>query len=165
MCLLIHPDATSSVAEHDIEVYKVVHRHPAGVYYSPFMSHKYSIGGSYTSLLDVPKEAVAAFTYDQNPSFDTQYPETIKTVDNEKFYGSIEVGLHSFASLEEAKGFCSRSDAILRCVIPAGSLFYKGAWGYYAGKDVSNANVRVESYASSALKVIEEIIKEVKENV
>ena len=75
--------------------------------------------------------------------------------------GTVERGLHSFASLEDAKKFAysdMRIDThvVLRCVIPAGSEYYTGLWAYK--NYMFGRGFLVDSYASSTLKVIEEVV-------
>lgn len=173
MCLYTVVDAKPSVAEHDIEVYKVVivseHIGSTGngvagrFYRSPYMGHYYDIGETYKSGLSSHKNML-----DRHSNFGVKAAELLTIADDCDYIGVIELGLHSFASLDEAKGFCGIREkwneyavmkyVVLRCVIPAGSKFYSGIW-VHSGNE--HSLVYVDSYASSALKVIQEITESV----
>ena len=177
MCLYIKPDAEPSIAESDIEVFKVVTKatilHYADnstkvAYKSPFQGMQYHIGAEYES--NVVKDTLDVY---DNPRFSGLMDIAVARADSDEVFdvGRVEEGLHSFQSYDDAVRFIHyrltrslfggptnpiRNYAVLRCVIPAGSEYYKGVWPY----GVFNMNY-VDSYASSALKVIEEIKEEV----
>ena len=65
----------------------------------------------------------------------------------QRFTHSVERGLHSYANSEDAINN-SYGEPVMKCIIPAGSRFYKGT--YKRG---------VPSYASSKLKYVEFIKK------
>lgn len=173
MCLYTVVDAVPSVAEHDIEVYKVVKvsnylgssgNGVAGRFYrSPYMRHYYDIGETYKSGFSSYKRMLHLY---HQYEFANNVTELLTTAcDGGAHIGIVERGLHSFASLDEAKGFCGICHhdgegqyAVLRCVIPAGTEFYSGRWVH---RGTGTSLVYVDSYASSALKVIEEITESV----
>lgn len=172
MCLYTTPDVEPSIAENDIEVFKVVSKATilhytdnsvTVVYTSPFQGMKYHIGAEYESHLVNDILEVC-----DDERFSGLMNIAVARADNDEVFdvGCVEEGLHSFESYEDAVQFAvyrltryvnggpSRFGgkyAVLRCVIPAGSKYYKGLWPY----GVYKLNF-VDSYASSALKVIEE---------
>ena len=160
MCLYTVIDAKPDVAESDIEVYKVVKRALDGRLIAPYQKTEYVIGESYTSEFSFDRDVICNF--DEECVRFKDYGNSFKnhaTGVEEMIVGTVERGLHSFASLEEAKAFRDvsyRSDnhVVLRCV--AGSENFKGIWPYQ--NHFFGPVCVVDSYASNSLKVIEEIV-------
>lgn len=169
MCLYTTVGAASSVAENDIEVYKVVvvHLHLsmiAGtdtrisktIFKSPYMGYTYNIGDTYSTELGVDTSKVASY-------FFGSHLMPLASVDGGMMrIGIVDEGLHSFASLDDAIAYRNlrakdEDVAVLRCVIPAGTEFYSGKWAHRTDIPGVVGIKVIDSYASAALTVIEEI--------
>lgn len=167
MCLYTEYDAVPTVAEQDIEVYKVVIREGDGTLLSPFQSFEYKVGERYDGMLVLNQ----IDNVEYSPSPHELVIRLIESKVKDKKLGSCHVGFHSFVSLEQLNEVYASSDGtlpkrynryvVLRCVIPKGETYYQGIWPTIVptvlfGKSTIK-NVGVESYASSSIKVIEVI--------
>lgn len=89
--------------------------------------------------------------------FMEKYVQIRKTYHSEittNIYGDmdmINLGLHSFKSLDGVKLYQEDNDIIVKCIIPKGSQYYLGTFG-------SSSTRSAESYASDTLTYVE-IIK------
>lgn len=163
MCLYTEYDAVPTVAEQDIEVYKVVMREGDGTLLSPFQSFEYKVGERYDGMLVLNQIDNVENSVAIRATFRLVEPK----VKNNKL-GSCHVGFHSFVSLEKLNevystldGTLAKRHVVLRCVIPKGETYYKGIWPTMVptvlfGKSTIK-NIAVENYASSSIKVIEVI--------
>lgn len=173
MCLYISKESTFRMAVEDITVYKVVQRttdidDTTVCYLSPYHYAEYRIGEeirttiSYGEVLE-RKPIKDIYVYDGLS--DISYETKSKTHGIRYGIRTIESGLHTFVSLEDATtfmaywygGYCGyggRYGAILECVIPKGTIYYKGEWLY---DNADGDSVVVNSYASEKLKVNKEI--------
>lgn len=174
MCLYTEVNAASSVAENDIEVYKVVvvHLHLsviAGtdtridktIFKSPYMGYTYNIGDTYSTELGVDTTKLASFFFGSDLV-------PLASVDGGMVMriGIVEEGFHSFASLDDAIAYRNlraldvdegEQFTVLRCVIPAGAKLYSGKWAHRTNTSLADGIKVVDSYASTVLKVIEEV--------
>lgn len=163
MCLYTEYDAVPTVAEQDIEVYKVVIRDDDGTLLSPFQNFEYKVGERYDGMLILNQI--------DNVENSVTIRSIIRLVESkvkDKKLGSCHVGFHSFVSLEQLNevyttldGILANRHVVLRCVIPKGETYYKGIWPTMVptvlfGKSTIK-NIVVENYASSSIKVIEVI--------
>lgn len=159
MCLYTEVNAKPSVAESDIVVYKVVKiiKGVEGQFVSPFQNMDYVPGQSYTTEFSSDTDEIFS-RYDELYRF---YELASKDADSGKeSVGIIERGIHSFVELGDAQEYVAvdhrcESHTILKCVIPAGAEYHKGIW-LYQNYFFSRA-YEVDSYASTALTVIEEV--------
>lgn len=169
MCLYISKETTFRMAVEDITVYKVVRRstHFDGhiiCYLSPYQYAEYRIGDeirttiSYGEILERKPIKDTGF---YNGLSDISYETTSKTHGIRYGIRTIESGLHTFVSLEDATTFMAywyggrTTGAILECVIPKGTIYYKGEWLY---DNADEDTIVVNSYASEKLKVNKEIV-------
>lgn len=159
MCLYTEVNAKPSVAESDIVVYKVMKRIKGveGQFVSPFQKMDYFPGQSYTSEFSSGTDKV----FTRHDELHRIYELASTDADSgEESLGIIERGIHSFVELGDAQEYVAvdhrcESHTILKCVIPAGAEYHKGIW-LYQNYFFSRA-YEVDSYASTALTVIEEV--------
>ena len=116
MCLNIKKDQKPKIAKRNITVYKVVDKEDNELT-TPWYFLVVEIGEEYSSKL---------------------------IIQSDSFNPIITEGLHSFADLEEATADAEDDALVLiKCIIPKGSIYYKGI-------DCFNN----QSYASNKLKYI-----------
>lgn len=180
MCLFVHPDAEVAIAEHDIEVFKVLLKpnedNPVidfgrNKLYSPFRMFVYEVGGlDYLAyILDESKKVCYITPYWPNYSDpivtvpDVLVKDIMDYVKDEQI-GMVDDGIHTFAKLEDAQHLIEYghvsiksqdryTPVIVRCIIRAGIRHFKGAWMLHQyGED---ATKRMDSYTSARLDVIE----------
>lgn len=107
MCLILENDATKIITHVDIVVYKVVERVRTRVgqsdvfYRSPFYRFDYEKDVVYCGKL---RKLVSPYSGDL----------------------TVEDGFHSYERLEDAKRNTCPCGIVVKCIIPAGSEFYKG---------------------------------------
>ena len=127
MCLILEKDSVKTIAYTDIIVYKVVTR------VKPRRSNVF-----YRSLY-----------YNFDYYKDVLYcGELHQTVSPYSCNWIIENGFHSYARLEDAMCIAEDYYSIVKCIIPAGSEFYKGH-----GVDFT------QQYASNKIVIKEEVRK------
>lgn len=133
MCLRIEPNQESSVAQEDITVYKVMrYRRLTGKWFSPYRMTKYNLNQFVTSIM--------------------QYGHLGAD--------TIEAGLHSFATREDAQYlrdlFISTYENydyhILICKIPKGAQYYLGTFRVKTSEE-TDGYTDLSSYASNTLYV------------
>lgn len=114
MCLILEKDSVKTVAHTDIVVYKAVVKvqHTIKQAFCGFM-HSETYYRSLFYDFDYEKDAVYCSELRQTASLYTRRP-------------IIEQGFHSFARIEDAKRSAENYFAVVKCIIPAGSEFYKG---------------------------------------
>lgn len=134
MCLILEKDSVKTVAHTDIVVYKAVVK----------MSH---------TIKQASYGFLHSETYYRSLLFDFDYEkdvvycsELLKTVSLYTRRPIIEQGFHSFACIEDAKRSAENYFTVVKCIIPAGSEFYKGQ-----GIDFT------PQYASNKIMVKEEV--------
>ena len=123
MCLYIGNYDVSVIADEDITVYKILRKTYAnGHYLSPYQNFGYELG----------KE-------NQSKLVRIEY-ESGKTV--------IEEGLHTFVRRDEAQcnitlsGRHSEEYVIVECIIPKGSRYYVGKWGFFNFESIASDTLR-----------------------
>lgn len=128
MCLRIAKGVSEKMAEADIICYKILRVKDNG-FETPYRYFSVVIGNTYHSDLNGEERT---------------------------YYIDIEEGLHSFADASDAEFLIFQNEnkypnqtikfVMAKCIIPKGSLYYKGKFNYY------------DSYASDCIRY-EEIIK------
>lgn len=183
MCLFVTPDAKVSVAESDIEVFKVLLQiqptHPdySGFGYgekmfSPYRSFVYEVGNTYSAnFADTPVQACkvvedwpewnSAANVDRVPRILADFvPDMIV----DETIGAIENGIHTFDSLDGVDAIMENLGSInspywkpvvARCIIRKGTPYYSGAWIFHNPVWDSVVKRRMKSYASTSLEIIE----------
>lgn len=107
MCLILENDATKMITHTDIVVYKVVTRRRTRsmksdmFYRSPFYLFDYEKDVIYCGKLRI----------------------SVNILSGDR---TVEDGFHSYERLEDAKRNTCPCGIVVKCIIPAGSEFYKG---------------------------------------
>lgn len=127
MCLILEKDSIETITYTDIVVYKVVERVRTRVgqsdvfYRSPFYRFDYEKDVVYCGKL---RKLVSPYSGDL----------------------TVEDGFHSYERLEDAERNTGPLGIVVKCIIPAGSEFYKGK-----GIDLTS------QYASNKIMIKEEV--------
>ena len=170
MCLYIAKDADAQIASEDITVYKVliknaVHLGHHYYYISPYQHKPYEIGFLYSSPISFGE---ATYGIHKNSYWNDLFAG-LKEYEYDTYIDEIpafairtvEQGLHSFASLEDAQHFATLYDSddvvVMKCTIPAGAAYYEGKWMYDIYPNDKLETLYVKNYASSRLRT-EEVV-------
>ena len=108
MCLILEKDSIKTITYTDIVAYKVVER-----------IRTRRIGQSDIFY----RSTFYNFDYEKDVVYNGQLRESRSVYSHNRV---IEDGFHSFACLEDAKRSAVSYFAVVKCIIPAGSEFYKG---------------------------------------
>jgi len=174
MCLFVHPESKSLVAESDIEVYKVLLKNSDPIYelklVSPYQACLYEIGETYFSNF-LPDSKLLSKVVDDWDSYPNVPKDLAQLMPSEVFddtIGLVEYGIHTFKNVEDAKTLIQSGNIqlddgfdtkiiIVKCIIPKGSLYYFGSWILHPYPWVAESSIikRMDSYCSKNLKIIE----------
>lgn len=126
MCLILEKDSIKTIAHTDIVVYKAVVKvsHTIKQTFCGFM-HSETYYRSLFYDFDYEKGVIYHGALMKSTSLYTRRP-------------IIEQGFHSFACLEDAKRSAENYFTVVKCIIPAGSEFYKGQGIDYTPQYASN---------------------------
>jgi len=127
MCLTITNRNKRRTTKTNVSCFKILNYNSYGEYFTPFQRCKIDIGGEYFSNL-----RTSGFL-------------------NTK----VEIGIHSFVRLKDAKRIISTHDGlsncvIIKCYIPSGSEYYQGLFKVIDDFDYP-------CYTSTAIKYVEEL--------
>ena len=124
MCLAIYKDYNFLIAKKDITIYKIV-RIYKGLYYSPFVWHKYELGKTYSETINFSKRKW------KGVCFDCLEQEKVRKLSDYLSVRFITKGFHfSFTKkrLTESDAYKTNSKDlfIVKGIIPKGSKYIVG---------------------------------------
>lgn len=136
MCLILDKDSIKTIAYTDIVVYKVVAR----------------VRSRRPGLPDVfYRSLYYNFDYDKDVVYSGELRRTVSLYSHNWI---IEDGFHSYARLEDAMCITEGYYTVVKCIIPAGSEFYKGHGVYGTTEYASNKIVIKEEVNNSPITLL-----------
>lgn len=114
MCLILEKDSIKTITYTDIIVYKVVikRQHTIKQAFCGFMHSEIYYSALYYD-----------FNYDKDVVYCGELYQTVSLYSGNRI---VENGFHSYARLEDAICIAEGYYSVVKCIIPAGSEFYKG---------------------------------------